>query len=202
MRAWKFITILLMAMLAATAFLPVVSADTTEELRGTVTVSGNGYKVIAKVQTTNATTQTPTYLGFYVNETKDNSISFKVLILDEANYDKYAAGIAYTAYKQYTSHDFFGTVLVIGLETFSEEKLYYIVVDNQAHSESLKVDYNITVGNGDLIPVEEILWTIWIIVIVVLIILVVIVLYLVSKKKTTPPMPPPLPPQPPQPPAQ
>jgi len=197
MRAWKIISIILVALVAATAFVPAVSADTVEELKGTVTVSGNGYKVIAKVQTANATSQTPTYIGFYVNETKDTSISFKVLLLDEENYNNYTAGLAYSAYKQYDSHIFVGIMMALGFETFSQEKIFYLVVDNQAHSESLKVDYSVYVGNGDLIPIEEILWTIWIIVIVILIVLVIIVLYLVSKKKTTPPMPPPLPPQPP-----
>jgi hypothetical protein len=198
MRAWKIISIILVALVAATAFVPAVDADTVEELKGTVTVPGNSYKVIAKVQTANATSQTPTYVGFYINETKDTTISFKVLLLDEDNYNNYTAGQAYSAYKQYDSHILFGIMMALGFETFSQEKLYYLVVDNQAHSESLKVDYAVNVGNGDLIPVEDILWTIWIIVIAILIVAVIIVLYIVSKKKTTPPMPPPLPPQPPQ----
>jgi len=204
MRALKIVSILLMLMvLSSVAFATVAASDyNSETQKGNLTVSGNSHKVVVKMQSTNATTQNPLILVFYVNETKETSVgAFKVLLLDEDNFNKYEAGTAYTTKAESISFNLDGAK-AFGLVSITDTKLYYLVVDNQAHSETLKVDYEIGVSNGDLIPIEEILWTIWIIVIVILIILVIIVLYLVSKKKASPPLPPPMPPQPPQPPAQ
>ncbi|OPY34540.1 MAG: hypothetical protein A4E32_00269 [Methanomassiliicoccales archaeon PtaU1.Bin124] len=201
MNGTKTITSLIIALLAISLIMPAVAAETVDQQKGTTSVPAGGYKALVKIQALNDTSHAATYLGFYINQTTATSVTgFKVLLLDEDNYNKYTTGSAYTANKTWDSSNVFGKVIAFGFITLTEQKIFYLVVDNKANTGSLEIDYDVSVTNGDIIPIEEIIWAIWIVVIIVLAILVAVVLFLIMKhkKKNLPPAPP-VPPQPPAP---
>ena len=201
MKGLKAITTIIVALLAVSILMPAVTADTVDTLSGKVSVTGGGYKTLAKIQTQNDTTDAPTYMYFFINETDSTSVgSYKVILMDESNYNNYAAGLSYTATKEWPSSSLFGKIWDFGSYTFSDKKTYYLVVDNKGSTGSLEVNYNIGVTNGKLAAVEDLFWAFVIVVIVVIVIIIVIVvlLFMKSKKKNMPPAPP-MPPQPPAP---
>jgi hypothetical protein len=184
MRPERFVPILALLIIIGSCAMPMVQAETTIVMEdGTVSVAGGDHSVIKKFRTQADGQSTVTYL-MGKNDTSDVD-QYRVLVLDQDNYDKYRSGSAYIAQNDVQSIVGIAAYLV----TFADEGTYYLILDNSEHTQELVVNYGITYRNVDFIEDDGgSLW--WVVLIVAAAIVVLIVVILFSMRKDKPPVPP------------
>jgi hypothetical protein len=182
MRLEQIVPIVALLIVIGICAIPSVQADTTIVMEdGTVSVPGGDHAVIKKFRTQADGQSTITYL-MGKNDTSDAD-QYRVLVLDQDNYEKYRAGGTYVA------HDDVQSLLGIAasLVSFVGEDTYYLVLDNSEHTEHLVVNYGITYRNVEFVEDDAGSWW-WVALIVTAAIVVLIVVLLYGRKSEKPPV--------------
>jgi hypothetical protein len=184
MRLEQIAPIVVLLIIIGSCATPLVQADTTIVMEdGTVSVPGGDHAVIEKFRAQADGQSTVTYLmGKNVTSDADQ---YRVLVLDQDNYEKYRAGGTYVAQDDVQS--LLG--IAASLVSFEDEGTYYLVLDNSEHTEQLVVNYGITYRNVDFVEDDGGSWW-WLALIVAAAIIVLIVVLLHSRKSEKPPVPP------------
>lgn len=196
MKGTKLVAFFIFILLALCLAIPVVGADSsTIDQSGTVWINGANYGIIEKFRTNDPSSGPASHMFVSVVRTQNTTVDdFQVLLLNQVNFDKYAAGLSYSS--EQTWNSVVGVVIVLD-HTFETGDVFYLVVDNKAHTQDLQVDYELILQNSEIVQIDQILWVIWIIILVIVVIMVVVVVVIVMMKKKTVPPGPPMPPRPP-----
>lgn len=184
MRLEQIVPIVALLIIIGSCAIPLAQADTTIIMEdGTVSVPGGDHAVIKKFRTQADGQSTVTYLmGKNVTSDADQ---YRVLVLDQDNYERYQAGGTYLAHSEVQSLVGIAAYLV----SFEDEGTYYLVLDNSEHTEQLVVNYGITYRNVEFVEDDGGSWW-WVALVVAAAIIMLIVVLLYARKSEKPPVPP------------